>query len=244
MVDLRGLARVGYRLLFAQADFVRPIVQAPLARDLIGTHDLGTVLDDGAGRGLYTSFALRHAARVVALVYDAGNTAALRRRFAVRTPRGAVPFSLVRGDAARLPFTGAAFDTVLCMEVLEHVPDDGAAAREIGRVLKPGARAVVSVPVPPAPIDDPDHVREGYTPPALDALLAGAGLRVRRRQLTLYAPTQQAMRLATEWRALFRIRAPSVLKLLPWAERLLGDRLPARLRGGPHDQIVVATRAG
>jgi 2-polyprenyl-3-methyl-5-hydroxy-6-metoxy-1,4-benzoquinol methylase len=43
-----------------------------------------------------------------------------------------------RGDLERLEFEDAQFDLVLLNEVLEHVPDDALALREIYRVLKPG----------------------------------------------------------------------------------------------------------
>ncbi len=45
-----------------------------------------------------------------------------------------------------LPFSDGAFDTVICTEVLEHIPDDRRAVAEIVRVIKPGGRLVVSVP--------------------------------------------------------------------------------------------------
>ena len=41
------------------------------------------------------------------------------------------------------------FDLVICCEVLEHLNNPIKAVKEINRVLKPGARAVVSVPREP-----------------------------------------------------------------------------------------------
>lgn len=55
----------------------------------------------------------------------------------------------VFGDAGRLPFPDGAFDLVLAIEVLEHVPDPDAAIAELARVAKPGATAILSVPSEP-----------------------------------------------------------------------------------------------
>ena len=59
--------------------------------------------------------------------------------------------SLVKSDvhlvqADRLPFPDAAFDRVVVVDMLEHVPDEGAFAREIARVTRPGGRLVVNTP--------------------------------------------------------------------------------------------------
>ncbi len=45
-----------------------------------------------------------------------------------------------------LPFADNEFDTVLCTEVLEHVPNAWNGFSEIARVLKPGGYAIVTVP--------------------------------------------------------------------------------------------------
>lgn len=48
-------------------------------------------------------------------------------------------------DITSMGFDDESFDVVLCVHVLEHVADDGAALREIYRVLRPGGWAVVQV---------------------------------------------------------------------------------------------------
>jgi len=53
---------------------------------------------------------------------------------------------VAKGDVTRLPFQDGAFDAVICSEVLEHIPDNRSAIRELVRVLKPGRPLVVSVP--------------------------------------------------------------------------------------------------
>ncbi len=53
----------------------------------------------------------------------------------------------VVGSALALPFEEAAFDGAICTEVLEHVPEPEEALREIARVLRPGGRLYVTVPM-------------------------------------------------------------------------------------------------
>lgn len=56
---------------------------------------------------------------------------------------------LLQADACALPLADAGVDALLSANLLEHVPDDERALAEIARVLRPGARAVVVVPVGP-----------------------------------------------------------------------------------------------
>lgn len=56
------------------------------------------------------------------------------------------PLAMVRADACDLPFEDGSFDLLLCIHVLEHIPDDRQALREMQRVLRPGGRAVLQVP--------------------------------------------------------------------------------------------------
>jgi SAM-dependent methyltransferase len=55
-------------------------------------------------------------------------------------------FGDVRIDVTDLDFPDASFDIVLCNHVLEHVPDDRQALRELRRVLAPGGWASLLVP--------------------------------------------------------------------------------------------------
>ena len=52
----------------------------------------------------------------------------------------------IDGDIRVLPLRSNALDGVVCLEVLEHVPEPQRAADEIHRVLKPGGRLVLTVP--------------------------------------------------------------------------------------------------
>jgi Methyltransferase domain len=57
------------------------------------------------------------------------------------------PHVMHKVDITAMPFEDASFDTVWCSHVLEHVPDDRKAMREIARVLRPGGLAVIQVPL-------------------------------------------------------------------------------------------------
>jgi SAM-dependent methyltransferase len=91
---------------------------------------------------------------------------------------------LVAGD--RLPFPDAAFDRVVVVDMLEHVPDESAFARELARVTKPGGRLVLNTPHLKRTLlrrlrralgqtdAKHGHLRPGYTPERLRELLAPA----------------------------------------------------------------------
>ncbi|HSQ17334.1 MAG TPA: class I SAM-dependent methyltransferase [Anaerolineales bacterium] len=50
-------------------------------------------------------------------------------------------------DITHIPFAETSFDWVYCSHVLEHVPEDRQALGELWRVLKPGGKAVILVPL-------------------------------------------------------------------------------------------------
>ena len=83
-----------------------------------------------------------------------------------------------------LPIGDASVDGVLALNLLEHVPEDGLALREIARVLRPGGRAAVVVPRGPGLYDYYDealqHERR-YAAGELARKARRAGLRVRDR---------------------------------------------------------------
>lgn len=60
---------------------------------------------------------------------------------------------LLQADVCALPLMDASVDLVMSANLLEHVPDDGLALAEIFRILRPGARALIVVPVGPGNYD-------------------------------------------------------------------------------------------
>ena len=54
--------------------------------------------------------------------------------------------TITQGDGCAMQFADASFDTVLCVQVLEHVFDPIRMVAEVGRVLRPGGKAVLLIP--------------------------------------------------------------------------------------------------
>ncbi len=53
---------------------------------------------------------------------------------------------LCAADAARAPFQSSRFDLIIALDILEHLPDDAAALKEIARLLKPNGVLMATVP--------------------------------------------------------------------------------------------------
>ncbi|MGZ8709252.1 MAG: class I SAM-dependent methyltransferase, partial [Thermoanaerobaculia bacterium] len=97
----------------------------------------GRVLDGAVGLGQLAVRMQRRGYRVIGI--DSSFDAALHVRKNTSIP-------VVVGDMTKMPFRTAAFDGVTTGETLEHLDDDAAAAREIGRVLRNGGSVIATVP--------------------------------------------------------------------------------------------------
>ena len=83
----------------------------------------------------------------------------------------------VVGDALVLPFLPCVFDTVLCTQVLEHLPEPGEAIVEMFRTLRPGGHLILTAPHIWGIHEEPrDYFR--FTRFGLSHLLDRAGLEV------------------------------------------------------------------
>lgn len=81
------------------------------------------------------------------------------------------------GSAEAIPLEAASVDSVLCTQVLEHVPHPWKALAEMHRVLKPGGMALITAPQMNELHEEPhDYFR--YTPFGLRSLCEDAGFRV------------------------------------------------------------------
>ena len=108
-------------------------------------------------------------------------------------------------DLQALDLPDGAFDGVLCSHVLEHVPDDALAMRELRRITAPGGWALVMVPI--------DHGRTTtYEDAAITTPAARREAFWQDDHVRLYAP-DVAQRLAAAGFAVERVQAGEALGL-------------------------------
>ena len=136
------------------------------------------VLDLGAGIGTFTAMMSELADSIVALEPDPTFWPVLERRF------GANPaVEVLHLDAAGLAEgrVGQGFDSVVCFNVLEHIPDDRSTLVAMHDALRPGGVLLLLVPAHPALYGGIDravaHVRR-YSRKPLGSLLREAGFEV------------------------------------------------------------------
>jgi ubiquinone/menaquinone biosynthesis C-methylase UbiE len=105
------------------------------ALDWLGDVRSHLILDLGCARGRFVKALSVSGARVVGV-----DRSWELLRTALDSPGGS---SFVLSTATRLPFADSIFDGVVCIEVIEHIPEVGAMLSEIARVTKPGGRAII-----------------------------------------------------------------------------------------------------
>ncbi|MBL8898755.1 MAG: class I SAM-dependent methyltransferase [Planctomycetes bacterium] len=91
---------------------------------------------------------------------------------------------LARSHGERLPLRDESLALVSALDILEHLDDDAASAREIHRVLKPGGVLLASAPAYRflwSPHDEVLHHRRRYTRAEFTTLLRSAGFVIERR---------------------------------------------------------------
>lgn len=118
-----------------------------------GGGELGRVLVDGCGVGMYVKALLPHARSVAGIDIEWEHLS-----IAAQT----VPSAQLQLAACEaLPYPDNHFDLLLSHEVLEHVIDDRLAAAEMARVLAPGGRAVIFAPNRLYPFETHGHYWQG-----------------------------------------------------------------------------------
>jgi len=146
LYDDPALARAYARV--TAANVCNAAYERPAVRDVLGDVRGLDVLDAGAAAGEHSAWLAEHGARVVALDASEAMVHIARARLGDAA-------TVLCADLARpLPLADASFDVVLSSLTLHYVEDWLPTLREFARVLRPGARLVVSTHHP-ALTDDP-----------------------------------------------------------------------------------------
>ena len=107
--------------------------------ELIAPHVTGRILEVGAGRGTYSPY-FAERGHLTALVPSEVQSAALRERLKDHPTASVITASL---DGTAAP---GSYDTVVLLNVLEHIADDHQALRDIYEALAPFGKVVLWVP--------------------------------------------------------------------------------------------------
>jgi SAM-dependent methyltransferase len=228
-----------YHLLVADAVSLQKPTKYKIIYGFLGGN-LGRAADIGCGPGVF----IRHLSTRAAKVFAADIDAAALHRLKARN-RGIDNLECVVTLANRLPFTDSSLDTVLLLEVLEHLEDDAAGVREVCRVLASGGKLVLSVPVPPGEINEGDpwgHKREGYQLDQIRSLVESNGFQMLDHGFAQFKFSRLAEKMVQRWRRWFHLPAPIFLSWLGYLDHLLGSE--GRRRGDylPSTVVVMARK--
>jgi SAM-dependent methyltransferase len=158
-------ARHARMLAGARYHAAHPTGSAAAALAALGLQPGQRVFDAGCGPGPHLGFLVEAVApggNVVGLDLEADRLAVAADLWPDHVASGAL--RLEQGDVRRPPF-GPEFDLVWMSMVLHHVPEPGAALRDLVRVIKPGGRLAIldgdggAFPCLPWPPDLEERVR-------------------------------------------------------------------------------------
>lgn len=143
----------------------------------LSQHVQGDVLEIGSGLGNLSRLIVDRARTVVFSDMEAHYLQNLRQTYANDARVTVAQFDLEGEPAPEI--AERRFDTIVAVNVIEHIHDDHALVRRLAALLKPDGKLVVYVPACPFAYGTLDralgHYRR-YTPDTLAALLQSAGL--------------------------------------------------------------------
>ncbi|HRD78168.1 MAG TPA: bifunctional 2-polyprenyl-6-hydroxyphenol methylase/3-demethylubiquinol 3-O-methyltransferase UbiG, partial [Hyphomicrobiaceae bacterium] len=140
--DANGKFRPLHQIGPARIEYARDRIAEHFGRTIKGMRPLAglSLVDIGCGGGLVAEPMSRLGAEVTGLDPSAETIRAAERHAAA----GGLPIAYRQGLAEDLAAEGARFDVVLCLEVVEHVPDVGQFVKLLSGLLAPGGLMVLS----------------------------------------------------------------------------------------------------
>jgi SAM-dependent methyltransferase len=228
-----------YHALFADAVSLQRPTKDAYVYQFLG-QDLGRAADIGCGPGVFTRYLCRHSQHVYTGDIDHN---ALSRTFSRHARKGNLTPLVLRAN--QLPFRDDSLDTVLFLEILEHLDDDVGAVRELCRVMTPSGKLVLSVPIPPGEVNEGEewgHKREGYSLGELKTILESGGFEVVSHAYAIFKFSRLAVRLVNTWRKRLRVPAPFFVGWVSYLDHLLDAKRRQRGEYEPADLVVLARK--
>lgn len=141
-----------YRLAYDEAS-IRSVIFRERRRLVLDVlrNPIGRVLDIGAGPGVLTASLLGRGASECCTADLSWEVLCAARR--ALPPEAAHVSHLVGGDVEALPFVDRAFDSVVCVGVLQYLEQAGDAIRELARCIRPGGQLIVTFPNRESPLN-------------------------------------------------------------------------------------------
>ena len=140
----RGTSAMLHRITPLRSRLVRDAAVAHFGRDARSRHPLAglAALDIGCGAGLMTEPLARMGARATGIDAAPENIAAA----AAHAAAGGLLIDYRATSVEALADTGATYDIITCLEVVEHVAGRDSFFAALARLLAPGGLAVLSTP--------------------------------------------------------------------------------------------------
>jgi SAM-dependent methyltransferase len=152
----------------------RRVLEQTIAR--LGVPPRARVLDAGCGSGR----------NMVELARTGEVTGVELSGTSVAIARGRAVGEVVEGSLMEMPFAPDSFDLAVCLDVIEHLPDDRGALRELRRVVAPGGALLVTVPAYQWLWSGHDEINHHHRRYNRDTLLAAAEAASWQRSHTTY----------------------------------------------------------
>ena len=125
-----------------------PAYRLKLIKELIGSINGKKAADIGCGKGSISFLMWTMGAEVYSFDISSKELQITKSLGELQKSKNKFTSAICKCDARNLPIIDEAFDTILCLETLEHIQNDGdkIAVSEIERTAKRGAKIILSVP--------------------------------------------------------------------------------------------------
>lgn len=122
------------------------LIEYPWATRALDVRRGDLVVDIGSGTSSFPHMLAKEGVDVVVLELDPDRVRWQQAKRVTTARPGDGRFFPLVASATAMPFRSDTVSRIAAVSTLEHIPDDEAVGREIGRVLAPGGIAVITIP--------------------------------------------------------------------------------------------------